>query len=1543
MARSRTRRWWSASIIGVLGVALILFWQRETIARFAIAAAAEAFAQVHVSFGTAQIGLAHSRFDDVRVTSLRGEPIASIPILDVAYNLRDLLPGGRRAFGLKSVEAQSPQITIIRRTDGTFNIPVPRRQPGAKPGPPLIVDARVSDGSIEVINQSRYALAGQQQLYARNLQVAAKISSAARSTYHVSLRYGERPDRLYSVSGRGTIDYPGGIINHHWTAAQLPIAGAINFVVDSPALRLLAGRLQNVDARLFGTRGSNGALQSHLAATAALRDGRVTIAGLSTPIEGIRGPVYVYENGVLTSGLHAEIAGVSVSADGGLYGLTDPRLRVAVRGNGDLARLRAVFPQAHHLPIRGPLAFALLVEGEPKQPALWIALHSPQTTYSGTTVHDLDGVVAFDGHQADVIRFGGAYGRVSFDARGRVALQKERNAIQLLVAAHAPPGAAPEVGELLPQTPLNVAALATATNPNAIAIRGALWGAGGAQSLSSTFDVDARGNGTIGPLIARSGGGSLYARVALNHTGGTSVGLIDARNFPLPIADGTLSATFAGSQTRAGGIGAGGVAQLDSTLGTATAYATVAMHKDQLSGRVFGDVGTLASFGATVGGTLGAPRAAGAVIVAGGRYRNFDVNGNAGLAYRDGTLDVNDAAVAIGPLFVGVAGTVAGLSPHGTFRPQYDLATQVHSANVSALVAAVAPEKAPLVQGSIDADLRVRGKGAAASFAGRVNAPEGSVNGLSFRDFAGVVDGNTNEVAVSAARVVVGSSPIDLSAKASRAGAAHIAIDAPRLDLADFNDFFDTGDMFAGTGSLVLRANLAGTHLLASSGNARFSNAKFRRIEFGTVAADWSRVGDSIATGLRVGGPMGELTLNGTIDPTSRNLNVGADARAVDLSKWLPILGYMVPVTGRLDAETTLAGIFPDLTMRVHAAVSNGTAGRIPIERFEVTASARNGRGTIESAVLDVPSLTTAISGRFGLRATDPLGLVATSTSENVGDFLTHATGRDFGLTAALSSSLHIDGTRTAPRLRDTLALQNVRYHELTIPRIAGEIDVDRHSVAVRNGEVDLEHGRALLAATLPIILSGTHVAPGSGPISGFLVADGVELSNVAGLLPEGTKISGRIDGRVNAEGTAALPNLNGTLTLADGAFNGPMERSPITGIAGTLAFNGMKAQLDSRASVGSGSLTARGTMSLADLQRPANAAFTFNAEATNARFDLPSYFQGTVNGTLAMERSAGTLPSLSGALTISQARVPLTAFIGFGNAGSSRPALPNVAFDDLQVAVGNDVRVQNANVDIGAAGGVQLGGSLEAPRLTGEFRSTGGSLSFFRSFNIQRGVVTFPSSGGLMPSVDAVATTFVANPPTAVSLHVTGPASNMNLALASEPPYSREQILGLLVGAQQFGAVQGVQATRGTPFSATATATNLAFGQLNTVFTRNLLEPISTSVGRALGFTEVQITSDLQTGLGVNAVKAFGRYVSAIFSQTFGYPRTASIALEAHPNDSTGLRLTAFNSFGPTIFALQQPQPVTAAGVGNVNPATSFTPIGGESGVSFLYLRRWW
>ncbi len=1513
LKRTRKSRLRAATAGLVLCVAAFALWQWQTLARWAIAAAAANLAQVNVTIGHMQLGSSRAVFDDVRVASFRREPIATIPRLSIAYDLRDLFPWGKRLFGLQAVDVDSPRLVIIRRSDGSYNVPIPKGQTN-KPGKqrPLIARVTVRNGSIEIVDQSRQSDPLQRHLYIEKVNADADIATDARSNYVAGFSYGEQRDRLYPVRGRGEIDPPHGFIDQHWTAPMLPVAGAVDFVVNSPALRLRAGFLRDVDARYFALAAGTGALRPHLTAGAMLQRGRLSIAGLAKPVENLRGRVDVYDDGLLTPRLDASLVGVSARVAGGIYGLSNPRLRLTVGGSGDVIRLRSAFSQAEKLPMRGRLDFGLLVEGNPSKPLTWIALSSPRTHYGTVSVDRLAGLVAFDGREAVAVRFGAQYNGAQLSARGRVALQKGPAALEMVLRAQSPVTAVPDLNALLPQMNFDGVALATSDDLKSIGVRGTLAGTSATQQLDAIFNVDGAGRGTIGPVLVRQSRGSLYARVALDRPHDVNLALVEARDFSIPRANAKVDATLFGGETKAR-IHAGVVGSvLSQQYGQAT-------------------------FGATIAGTQRSPQLAGTVVVSDGRYREFAVNGNAGIDFSNGTLRLHDTAIAVGPAFMGVSGTVGGLAAGGTFAPRYDFAAQLHTSDAAALLAAAQPRATGLVQGSVDADVHVGGAGSAPIVAGSLSAPEGSVNGQAFRDLHAFMRGGSQALSLNAGHVLVGSTAVAFSGNAGGTH-EHVALDAPQTDLADFNDLFDTGDTFAGTGALALTATLNGTQLADSDGHATFSNARFRRIELGNVAARWRSAGRSISSDLSVRSPLGEIHASGSVAPAVMGADVRATARHVALDTWLPMLGLSAPITGRLDADASVSGRFPDLAMNVRAAIYGGTAGRLAIQRFELDASAVHGRGVIRSAVLDVPSLSTQASGTFGLRASDPLALIVHSTSSNLGSFIARATGKEVGVTGTLDSTLRVEGSRNEPRITDTVALQSVRYGNLSIPRIAGEIGADRRSVTLRNGEIDLERGKTLISMTMPLRF-GPAPMPGDGPISASLRVADVELSNFLALLPKGTEMAGRFDGDVTVDGTLDAPRLDGSLTLRDGTFHGPLEKSPITGLGAVLAVTKTQASLQAHAFAGGGPLTAEGTAPLANVRHPADLAFSLQARAENARLDLPNYFRGTLNGVASIERSAESAAQVGGSVVVSGARIPLDAFLNQKTPAAGQSSLPEVRFKHFDIAADRDVRVQSQNVDIGATGAVTLDGTLSAPTLAGSFRSTGGSISFYRSFAIQQGTVRFDSSSGIVPDVDAVATTFVSDPATAVRLQVTGPATNMNLVLASDPSYSRQQILGLLVGAQQFGAVSGVR-TSGQSASLGSAVGNLAAGQVNTLFTRNLLQPLSASLAGALGFTNVQLTSDIQTGLGVNAVKAFGKNVTASYSQTFGYPRTQSITLEAHPTVGTGLRLTGYSAVGPSLFGLQQPAPV-GMDVLDLNPATAVQQQSGTNGVSFSYLRK--
>lgn len=175
-------RGYIGSAVVLLAIVALALWQWKALVRFAVAATAASIAHVALSFDPITLTLDRAVFENVRVTSAQGEPIARIDRITLTYDLRDLLPGGTRLFGLKSVDANSLHLTIVRHADGSYNVPSLQR-PATNGGKqlPLIVRAGVHDGSIDITNESPNAPADKRHLYIENVQADAAISSSARS------------------------------------------------------------------------------------------------------------------------------------------------------------------------------------------------------------------------------------------------------------------------------------------------------------------------------------------------------------------------------------------------------------------------------------------------------------------------------------------------------------------------------------------------------------------------------------------------------------------------------------------------------------------------------------------------------------------------------------------------------------------------------------------------------------------------------------------------------------------------------------------------------------------------------------------------------------------------------------------------------------------------------------------------------------------------------------------------------------------------------------------------------------------------------------------------------------------------------------------------------------------------------------------------------------------------------------------------------------------------------------------------------------------
>ncbi len=1069
---------------------------------------------------------------------------------------------------------------------------------------------------------------------------------------------------------------------------------------------------------------------------------------------------------------------------------------------------------------------------------------------------------------------------------------------------------------------------------------------------------------------------------ALAHAAGSTVTAAGRVDLPIDVvADGTSSIVAQLSHGRLEGASIAGVPVdgVEATLGLRGQDIDVYAARLQSRGRdleaqgAFGDGGTVAvstsgvnlasfrSFGlpvetgtgsalASVGGTLDAPRVVAGVAASDLRSTNAKLAGlalttSSGLTYSGDHLELRDGTLVAGSAVGRIDARVDGVrsNPRGA---AYVVDASVAEADIGTLARLFRAPQSP--EGALDANVRVAGRGARAAIAGSVRVPQGSINGLPYREARVALDGTSRALRLRGGSVTVGTTTLGFAGDVS-ARAQTLALNAPHVRLEDFNDYFDRGDTLGGGGSIALRVVHA-PNLLAIDGDARFARTRFRRFELGDASATFATRGRTVATTLALGSRAGRITAHGSVrqaatqpllDPLHRSsASLAATARGVDLGVWLPAAGIIAPVAGSVDATADVAGTFPRITAHARARLNGGTYEKVAIRTATLDARASEGRATIASAVLAIDNLRARASGSFGFRPTDKADLTLDTDVTDVGALAKTITARSYDVSGSLHDRLRITGTARAPRAATVLDAASLRYAKYTLPRASVEAAATRTRVTLTRSEIDLQSGRILADGAVPLARDALAVAP-AAPLAFHFTAERIDLSQFAAFFPKGTQAAGVLDGSVGLGGSVARPGLGGTLALSGGSFSGPSFRSKVVDAGAQLTFAGNMATLhDASAKVGGGSIVASGSAFVPSLRQPGrDVGGALHLTLANPYLDAPQYLRGRANGTLSLTRTPGAPISVGGNLAFTQTRIPLSAIFNPNSPKTQATAPPLPVAFDLGVDVGRDVRLQSGPVDVGTAGTLHVGGTLADPQVTGRLESVGGgTLSFYRTFVVADGSsLDFAEGGGLTPIADVEATTNVSNPSTDIALHVTGPTTQLNVDLTSDPAYSREQILGLLVGAQALGAVSGLAATPGSgqqqnPFQ------SLAEGQLGTLLTQNVLQPFSSKIGGALGLSDLAVTYLPGNGVNVGAKRRLFANVNIVFAESFNYPQRQSVGLQAsNRKNTTAAQVTFFTQPGSNRF-----NPAQEGALLSSNPSvTGAQPLNGDEGISFSLQRK--
>ncbi len=992
--------------------------------------------------------------------------------------------------------------------------------------------------------------------------------------------------------------------------------------------------------------------------------------------------------------------------------------------------------------------------------------------------------------------------------------------------------------------------------------------------------------------------------------------------------------------------------------------------------------GTLSATGTLAAGAP-LPTFDGAVSIKRSRLTGFTLSGNGDVALGGDTVALKRTVGALSGTYAQINGTIGALS---SGSPTYALDANVPAASVAPSLRSfgIGDFANYPTSGTFNARLHIGGRSGRPFIVGTVAVPAGEINGLPFVNGRARLAADPSGVTIRNGTVLVGTTRARFTAVA-RPGENAVHLDATRARLADFNNFFDTGDTLAGVGKVKLLAAARGTGI-STSGDVDVQGFRYRNLPIGNTRAIWTSAHNTVRGTLAVGGAEGMLHAGGSISlPATANnaltrarFDVAAAVNNLDLALWMPALGMQqVPITGRAFGSATLHGRFPLLDVRADARITNGSVGPLTLERAELALHAAHRRMIIDRAEMVTPELTASASGSFGLGKEQPLDVRVHAQTEHLATIAYRFTHRRVPVSGFFESTLDLGGTYHAPALSAGFDATDVRLYGVGIASLFGELRLKGRSLVLSNAGASLQRGDVTLAGSLPLTLAPLRLAAADQPISFDLDLVGLDPAVFDSIFGSGTQLGGAIDGHIGLSGTIGRPLIVGRLALSKGSYTSELELVPITGISAALAFNHTSATLSQAiARVGPGSVIFSGNMEFPNGFSAGGTSLSAHGLARGAQLDVPAYGSGTLDAHVSVQKTPRSPALVSGGVTLSNATLPFATFLKAAGKSSQLAGGTLPLSFDLDATAGRNVRVRGngygAGLDISATGGVHLGGTLAAPTLSGTIGSGGGTLTYFdRAFRVQEGSVEFTPSDGIVPTLHAVASTTVVNPDpdrarnpygsADITITVDGPISALKVGLTSNPPgYGRDEILGLI--APFGGFVNGIAFSRQSmlarqqpggfvPLGAlspipevnleqrnTITVGQEAFNLLNAQFTAGLLAPLESALGAGLGLSSVNLTLGYYGNVGLTATRLLGKAVSLVYAIVFGIPQIQSFGLMVQPNAETSARLNFYYQSGPTKL-LQLPNSPVGYNAGYVIAQ----PLIGNSGFSLSVQRYFW
>lgn len=463
-----------------------------------------------------------------------------------------------------------------------------------------------------------------------------------------------------------------------------------------------------------------------------------------------------------------------------------------------------------------------------------------------------------------------------------------------------------------------------------------------------------------------------------------------------------------------------------------------------------------------------------------------------------------------------------------------------------------------------------------------------------------------------------------------------------------------------------------------------------------------------------------------------------------------------------------------------------------------------------------------------------------------------------------LTADFTAGGTLQEPRLQGSLALTELQWHGEDL----GALHTDL-TLADQTLQTDLrwqDRGREVLR---------TQGRLGLGPATSLDVqvrAPDFDLARLTPVVPAVRESSGKLNLDLRLTGTLHEPLINGDLSLRDGAIRLQPTGERYEDVQIRLAFAGDRVEIKQfQARAGGGTLQVSGGLGRAGM---ALGDFDVTVRADEFRAMNTRDIQAVISSDVTVK---GTLQEMTatGKITVPRARIRLSESLTGGkadvqpweltvrgvygpgpgaatgrNGPGGQPASGNpLPFlrADLTVDIPRNVWVQGPDMAVELRGNMRVTKELdEAFIFAGSIETVRGFATFYgKKFTLQSGKVTFAGTPEINPFLDVIVTYEKSD--YLVTINVTGRAKSPVLALSSDPPLEKADIVSLLVLGK-------------TTDRLTVSEQNTLSDRAQEIVGGVAAKQLQKAAGKTLGLDTVEVKSGDKLGTGQVGV---GKYIT--------------------------------------------------------------------------------